>query len=118
MLFFSDCLQGRYAKAAQIRKQILTIPPSYTRQMMSWEILNLISKLPTLDPLGLGMSHGEEALGGHISLLCYSLMFVSGVTQTLWLWRAVWMGSDILKSGVVRFAEEESQQPSCENTRK
>lgn len=71
--------------------------------MMSWELLNLITKPPTLDPLEFGMSHGRERGGvgnTHFSAdttkLCHSLMFVSGMTQTLWLWRAVWMGSDIL----------------------
>lgn len=38
--------------------------------------------------------------------------------QMLWLWGAVRMGSDILKSGVVRFAGERSHQLSCKNAGK
>lgn len=81
------------------------------QQTVSWELLSLISKLPRLDPLGFGMSHGGERGGvgsTHFSAdttkLCYSLMFVSGMIQKLQLWGAVWLGSDSLKTGVVRFA--------------
>lgn len=93
--------------------------------MMSWELLNIISKPPTLDPLGCGMSHGGERGGvwstrfsADPTKLCYSLTFASDMTQMLWLWRAAWMGSNILKSDVVRFAEERSHQLSCKTTRK
>lgn len=91
---------------------------------MSWELLNIISKPLTLDPLRFGMSCGGERGGvwnTHFSAdttkLCCSLTFASGMTQTLRLWRAVWMGSGIFKSDVVRFAEERSHQLSCKNTR-
>lgn len=73
-------------KAAQIRKQLLTIP----QQVMSWELLNIISKPPALDPLGFGMSHGGERGGvesTHFSVdmtkLCYSLMFVRHDTNAM-----------------------------------
>lgn len=60
---FSDCLQGRHVKAAQIRKQLLTIPLNHVQQIMSWELLNLISKPATFDALEFAMSCGEERGG-------------------------------------------------------
>lgn len=118
--FFSDCLQGGHVKAAQIRKQLLTIPLNHIQLMISWELLNLISKPATFDPLGFGMSCGEERGGvgsthfpAVTTELCCSLMFVSGMTQMLWLW---WAQISLTQYGQVR--REREPQLSCKNTGK
>lgn len=66
--YFSVCLQGGQVKAAQIRKQFLTIPPNHIPQMISWEQLNLISKPLTLDPVGFGTN--QEGESAHHTFLC------------------------------------------------
>lgn len=104
---FPECLQDRHVTAAQIRQQLLTGSRNQIQQLICWELSNLISKLPTLDPLRSGMSHGEERGGEsrpHFSAgttkPCYIVVLVWGMTQVLFLrgaqitknvvWSALW----------------------------
>lgn len=92
---FTECFLSAYrtdVTAAQIRQQLLTGPPNQIQQLICWELLNLISELPTLDPLRSGMSHGGEKGGAgrpHFSAgttkPCYIVALVSGMTQVLLL---------------------------------
>lgn len=115
---FPECLQDRHVTAAQTRQQLLTGPRNQIQQLICWELSNLISELPTLDPLRSGMSHGEERGGEgrpHFSAgttkPCYTVVLVWGMTQVLLLG-----GAQIAKNVVWSVLWGREPPAACHNT--